>query len=189
MMRSFTLGLIVAVTFAGSARAEDQTPAPEYATQAEMQAGTAPGLKATELSPKMRSFHIVFAKGDDVRAGLAEFAVKNHLTDARFTAIGALDAAVIGWSDRAKKAFKVVKLNEEMEVASLSGNITRDSDGNPVVHAHCVVALLRNGAVYAGHLLQGRVSLTMQMYLDDSEPLPAAQTSAQAAPRQDSSGR
>src|SRR5208282_3561986 len=114
----------------------------------------------------------------DVRAGLEEFAAKNNLTDAQFTAIGALDSAVIGWSDRPKKAFKTIRLDEEMEVASLTGNIVRDGNGNPVVHAHCVVSLLRNSAVYAGHLLQGRVSLTMQMYLTDSEPLAAAQPSA-----------
>lgn len=91
-----------------------------------------------------------------------------------------MDLAVIGWSDRPKKAFKIVRLNEEMEVTSLAGNITRDRDGTPSVHAHCVVALLRDGSVHAGHLLQGRVSLTMQMYLTDSEPLsPApARTSA-----------
>jgi uncharacterized protein len=178
MMRSLALALVLAGILAGGVRAKDLVPAPEYATQASMQAGTAPGLSATELSPRVRIFHLVFAKGDDVRAGLAEFAAKNHLTDAQFTAIGALDSAVIGWSDRPKKAFKIVRLNEEMEVASFDGSITRDHDGNPVVHAHCVVALLRNGAVYAGHFLQGRVSLTMQMYLTDSEPLSTAQAPA-----------
>jgi predicted DNA-binding protein with PD1-like motif len=81
---------------------------------------------------------------------------------------------VIGWSDRPKKAFKIIRINEEMEVASLTGNIVRDSNGDPVVHAHCVVSLLRNGAVHAGHLLQGRVSLTMQMYLTDYAPPAAA---------------
>jgi hypothetical protein len=175
MMRSSVLALILAVAFAGAAQAKD--PEPEYATQDSIPAGTAPGLKATELSPRTRTFHLVFEKGDDVRAGLAEFAAKNHLTNAHFTAIGALDLAVIGWSDRPKKAFKVERLNEEMEVTSLSGNIVRGPDGNPVVHAHCVVALLWNGTVHAGHLLQGRVSLTMQMYLTDSEPLSAAQVS------------
>jgi uncharacterized protein len=178
MMRSLALALILAAAFASGVRAKDLAPAPEYATQASMQTGTAPGLTATELNPRTRSFHLVFAKDDDVRAGLAEFAAKNHLTDAQFTAIGALDSAVIGWSDRPKKAFKIVRLHEEMEVASMAGNITRDHDGNPVVHAHCVVGLLRNGAVYAGHLLEGRVSLTMQMYLTDSEPLSASQRSA-----------
>ena len=175
MMRSLALALILAGTFVTGAYAQDPTLAPEYATEASMQAGTAPGMTATELSPKTRSFHLVFSKGDDVKAGLAEFATKNHLTDAHFTAVGAMDSAVIGWSDRPKKAFKVVRINEEMEIGSLSGSITRDKDGNPVVHVHCVVGLLRNGAVYAGHLLQGRVSLTLQLYLTDSEPLSATQ--------------
>jgi len=177
-MRSPVLALILAATFVSGVRAKDEAPEAEYATQASIPAGTAPGLTATELNSRTRTFHLEFVKGDDVRAGLEDFAAKNHLTDAQFTAIGALDSAVIGWSDRPKKAFKIVRLNEEMEVASLTGNIVRDRSGNPVVHAHCVVALLRNGAVYAGHLLQGRVSLTMQMYLTDSEPLPAAQPSA-----------
>jgi hypothetical protein len=175
MMRSLTLGLILAVVLVSGARAKDKEPALEYATEASMLTGTAPGMSATELNPKTRLFHLVFSKGDDIKAGLAEFATKNHLTDAQFTAVGAMDSAVIGWSDRPKKAFKVVRLEEEMEIASFSGSITRNKDGDPVVHVHCVVALLRNGAVYAGHLLHGRVSLTLQLYLTDSEPLTVAQ--------------
>jgi uncharacterized protein len=178
-MRSFALALICAVALAGGASAQTKAPPAEYVPQADIPAGTAPGLKATELNPKVRRFQLIFAKGDDVRAGLADFAQKNHLTIANFTAIGALDQAVIGWSDPDKKAFKVVRLNEEMEVTSFTGNITRDRQGNPVVHGHIVVALLRNGQVYSGHLLQGRISLTMQLYMDDSEPLSPTQASAQ----------
>ena len=129
MMRLLALALILAAASAGGARAQDQAPAMDYATQASIPTGTAPGLTATELSPHARLFQLTFAKGDDVRAGLADFAVKNHLTNAHFTAIGALDSAVIGWSDRPKKAFKVIRLNEEMEIASLDGSITRDKDG------------------------------------------------------------
>jgi len=177
-MRSLALALILAVIMVSGACGKTKTSAPEYIPQSAIKAGTAPGLKATELSPKIRSFQLVFAKGDDVRGGLADFAAKNHLKIAHFTAIGALDSAVIGWSDPAKNAFKVVRLNEEMEVTSFTGNITPDRDGNPVVHGHIAVALLRNGTVYAGHLLQGRVSITMQLYRDASEPLSATQTSA-----------
>ena len=108
-------------------------------------------------------------------SGLAEFAKKNHLTDAHFSAIGAFGAAVIGWSDRPLKSFKVVRINEEMEVSAFNGSITRGDDGKPVVHAHCVVSLLSNGNVYAGHCLHEEVSLTMQLYLTDSEPLKTAQ--------------
>lgn len=171
-MRSPLPFLILAATLAGDVHA--QAPATGYATQASIPAGTAPGLTVTELGPRTRTFRLVFAKGDDVTGGLQAFATQNHLTEAQFTAIGALDSAVIGWSDRPKKAFKIIRLNEEMEVTSLTGNIVRDGNGAPVVHAHCVVALLRNGAVHAGHLLQGRVSLTMQMYVTDYAPPLAA---------------
>ena len=175
-MRPIAIALILAAVMTGGARAQT---APEYVPQSAIKDGTAPGLKATELNPQTRRFQLIFAKGDDVRAGLADFAEKNHLTVAHFTAIGALDSAVIGWSDPEKKAFKVVRLNEEMEVTAFTGNITRDREGKPVVHGHIVVALLRNGQVYSGHLLQGRISLTMQLYMDDSEPLSPTQASAQ----------
>ena len=168
------LACVLATAAATAAHAEPALP-PNYARSPELHDGMAPGMKATELSPKVRIFKVVFSKGDDVAAGLAEFAKKNHLTDAHFSAIGAFGSAVIGWSDRPKKAFKVVRLNEEMEVSAFNGSITRGRDGNPVVHAHCVVGLLRNGAVYAGHCLQEQVSLTMQLYLTDSEPLEVSQ--------------
>jgi len=158
---------------AGAAQAQTAPLPPDYSTQAEVPLGMAPGMKITELGPH-RSFQIILGKGDDVRAALLEFAAKNHVTVAHFTAIGALDSALIGWSDPARgNAFKTVKLDEEMEVTSLTGNLTRNRAGDPVVHIHCVVALLRNGAVTAGHLLRGRVSITMQLYLDDAAPLAA----------------
>jgi uncharacterized protein len=182
-MRTFMLASILALALAGGAHAHDKSIAFEYVPTGEKPAaGSAPGLKATELAPRTRTFHIVFSKGDDVAAGLADFAEKNHLTNAHFEAIGAFGSAVIGWADRPKKAFKVVKLNEEMEVASFLGSVTRDRNGKPVVHAHCVVGLLRNGAVYAGHCVKETISLTMQMYLTDSQPL-AAPKSPQGAPR------
>lgn len=172
-MRSIFLAAVLVVAAASAVQAQTPGPPlpPNYATSPELHDGMAPGMKATELSPKVRIFRLVFSKGDDVASGLAEFAKKNHLTDAHFSAIGAFGAAVIGWSDRPKKAFKVVRLNEEMEVSAFNGSITRGQDGNPVVHAHCVVGLLRNGAVYAGHCLHEEVSLTMQLYLTDTEPL------------------
>lgn len=169
-MRSSLLALLMAAGVASMARAQE--PAFDYMPSSAIQPGTAPGMKATELSPRTRTFQITFAKGDDVAAGLADFAEKNHLTNAQFSAIGAFGSAIIGWSDRPKKAFKVVKLNEEMEVAAFNGSITRDKDGKPLVHAHCVVGLLSNGKVYAGHCLEERVSLTMQMYLTDAGPSP-----------------
>ena len=139
-----------------------------------MQPGKAPRLRAREVSPKTPDFQLIIATADAVIQRLGEFADKQHITTAHFTAIGALDHAVIGWSDPTKKSYKVVKLDEEMEVTSLTGNLTRDKDGKAVVHVHTVVALLRNGQVYAGHLLEGNISLTMQLYMEANDPLQAA---------------
>jgi predicted DNA-binding protein with PD1-like motif len=173
-MRSPGLAVLFAVGLAGTVQAQT----PEYATRQPMKPGQAPGLKATELNPKTRIFQITFSRGDEVGQGLAEFAAQNHLTNASFTALGAFDHAVIGWSDPDKRAFKVIHLDEEMEITSFVGNITTGRDGAPVVHAHCTVALLRNGQVYAGHLMEGKISLTMQMRLEDNEPLVKAQAPA-----------
>jgi predicted DNA-binding protein with PD1-like motif len=171
-MRTLLPALIVLASMAGEAFAQDAPLPPDYAVSPkELGDGMAPGMKATELSPRTRTFQITFQKGDDPAAGLAEFARKNNLTNAHFSAIGAFGSAVIGWSDRPKKAFKVVRINEEMEVAAFNGNITRDKEGKPVVHAHCVVGILSNEKVYAGHCLQEQISLTMQLYITDSEPL------------------
>lgn len=176
MMRSFGLACLMGVAVSGGVYAQDK--APEYATRQPAKTGQAPGMKATELNPKTRIFQITFSRGDEVGQGLAEFASKNHLTNATFTALGAFDHAVIGWSDPDKRAFKIVRLDEEMEITSFVGNIMTGRDGNPVVHAHCTVSLLRNGQVYAGHLIEGHISLTMQMRLEDNEPLVTAQAPA-----------
>jgi predicted DNA-binding protein with PD1-like motif len=176
MTRSLGLALLLALALGAPAWAQDR--APEYATRQPAKAGQAPGMKATELNPRTRVFQITFSRGDEVGQGLSEFAAKNHVSNASFDALGAFDHAVIGWSDPDKRAFKVIHLDEEMEITSFVGNITIGRDGAPVVHAHCTVALLRNGQVYAGHLIEGKISLTMQMRLEDNEPLVAAQAPA-----------
>jgi predicted DNA-binding protein with PD1-like motif len=178
-MRPLALACLFAVSIISAAQAQDAAASQGYMTAPAPKPGMAPGLKATELNPQTRKFQLIFAKGDEVISGLAEFATRNNLTVAHFTALGALSSATIGWFDPDKRAYKTIHLNEEMEVTSLVGNITRGRDGNPVVHVHCVVALLRNGTVYAGHLIEGHISLTMQMYLEDSKPLAAG---AGAAP-------
>jgi predicted DNA-binding protein with PD1-like motif len=175
MIRSFFAASIMALLLAAPAAA--QTAEPEHLAREPLKDGMAPGLKATELSPNIRTFQLVFAKGDEVVAGLGEFAEKNHLTNAHFTAIGAVDHAIIGWSD-ADKGYKIERINEEAEVTSLTGNITRNKDGKPVVHAHCVLAFLRDESVHSGHLLEGKISLTMQLYLEDSEPLSPTRAAA-----------
>src|SRR5436190_125787 len=109
MMRSLAMALAVTGALASAAFAQSASPMipspifrapPENVTlptaRIPARPGLAPGLKATELSPNVRTFRLVFARGDDVLQGLAEFAEKNHLSSSRFTAIGAFSSATIG---------------------------------------------------------------------------------------------
>ena len=172
MMRN-VLGLVCGLALAGAAGAQAPKPADkvEYIDRAQVtQPGLAPGMKVIELSPNSRTFRINFAKGDEIASGLLEFAEKYHLTNSHFTAIGAFDHVTLGWYDPAKRTYRKNQLDEEVEVASFSGNITLDAKGKPVVHAHCVVAL-SDGRAMAGHFVEGHVSLVMQVYLEDSVPL------------------
>jgi predicted DNA-binding protein with PD1-like motif len=56
-------------------------------------------MKVTDLGTGGRTFHVTMAKGDDVMAGLTEFAEKYHIKNGHFTALGALDRGVFGWTD------------------------------------------------------------------------------------------
>ena len=169
MIRTFLL----AAALTGGLFAQTTAPKAEYVTRGEVTPkGMAPGMKVTELSPVSRTFQINFTKGDEIASGLADFAEKNHLKNSHFTAIGAFDHAVLGWYDPEQKAQKKNRIDEEMEVASFVGNVTLNAQGKATVHAHCVVAL-SDGRAMAGHFVEGHVSLVMQVYLVDSEPLVA----------------
>ena len=134
--------------------------------------GLAPKMKVTELSKTGRSFQLTFSRGDDVASGLQDFALQQHIKVAHLTAIGAFDHAVLGWSDPSQHAFKTTVLDQEVEVVACSGSITMNN-GKPNVHLHAVVAL-PDGSTRGGDLIEGRVSLTLQVFLEDAEPLVSA---------------
>ena len=51
--------------------------------------GQAPGMKVKDLGSSARMFEVTFTKGDEVMSGLTDFAAKNNIKAAHFTAIGA----------------------------------------------------------------------------------------------------
>ena len=115
-----------------------------------------------------RTFEITMRRGDEAINGLTEFAEMNHVKLAHLTGIGAFDSAVLGWSDPEKRAYKKIVINQEVEIVSLTGNITTGQDGKPSLHVHCVVGF-PDGSTKAGHLLEGHVSLTLQAFVVDSD--------------------
>jgi predicted DNA-binding protein with PD1-like motif len=160
------------VVLASPLLAQSPLPNDEYVRRAPIAArGLAPGMKVKQLGNNNgRTFQVTLRKGDELAAGLTEFAEQNHVTLAQVTGIGALNSAVLGWFDPDKRAYKKIVISEEVEVVSFIGNIALEN-GKPFLHAHAVVAF-PDGSTKGGHFIEGRVSLEMQIFVMDSEAAP-----------------
>ena len=85
-----------------------------------------------------KTFVLVFDKGEEVVAGLHEFATRQHIAAAHLTAVGAFHDVRLGYFERARKDYKHISLREQVEVLALVGNIAL-AKGQPKLHAHVVV--------------------------------------------------
>jgi uncharacterized protein len=134
--------------------------------------GMAPGMKVTDLGKGGRTFRVNLTKGDDIMAGLTEFAEKYHIKNGHFTALGALDRGVFGWTDVERGlGQKKLPLNEEAEIVSLMGSITTNAQGQSVVHGHGSVALA-DGSVRGGHWFEAHVSIIAEAFVTEEEAAP-----------------
>ena len=102
-----------------------------------------------------RNFFIRGEHDSDLIGFVTEFAKKNKIMLARFTVIGALKSAKLGFYDQQKHEYVEHSISVPQELASCVGNVSL-KDGEPFVHVHAVLAD-EGGNVHAGHLLEGRV--------------------------------
>lgn len=131
--------------------------------------GKSPGVKVKLISQndRVKTYAVIFAKGDEVVSGLAEFAEKYKVTSARFTGIGDATSAKVGWFDKSRSQFKVIPITTPGEITSLVGDIAT-YQGKPVVHGHLAVAT-EDGIVHGGHLLQAYIFPTLEVIVTVEE--------------------
>ncbi len=110
-----------------------------------------------------KTYAVVFETGDEAVAGLREFARRNNLGGARFTAIGAFSGATLGYFDWQTKEYRKIPIREQVEVLSLVGDIALDH-GEPQLHAHVVLGR-SDGSTRGGHLLEAHVRPTLEVML------------------------
>jgi predicted DNA-binding protein with PD1-like motif len=125
----------------------------------------APGLKTRLISEDyhgVKTYAVIFAKGDEIMSGLTEFAVREKLVAGHFSAIGSLEHARFGWFDRTRKAFRDIPVNEQVEMISLIGDLGL-VNGSPTIHAHGAVAL-PDGNVRGGHILEAVAWPTLELF-------------------------
>src|SRR4051794_28177650 len=98
----------------------------------------------------LRTFVVVFRDGDEPMKLLHRFAAEHRLGASHFTAIGAFASAVVGYFNSTAKRYDHIAIDEQVEVLSMVGDVTIDSD-TPKVHAHVVLGKV-DGTAHGGHL-------------------------------------
>jgi uncharacterized protein len=158
--------LVFATRRAWTARSASRNEAVKYISPSHpIQLGRAPGMKVKLIrdGDKTKEYAVIFAKGDEAFSGLMDFADKFHVTNGHFTAIGALNGAVLGWFDTQKKMYKEIPINGQLEVASMIGDIAL-YDGKPALHTHMVVGH-PDGTASCGHVIEAHVFPTLEVFV------------------------
>lgn len=112
---------------------------------------------------------LIFETGDEVMAGLKDFARRENVRAARFTAIGAFQSATLAYFDWETKDYVKIPVNEQVEVLVLAGDIAWKGD-EPVAHVHVVLGC-RDGSTRGGHLCDAIVRPTLEVMLSQGGAL------------------
>jgi predicted DNA-binding protein with PD1-like motif len=124
-------------------------------------------MRHKQIAEIPKTFILIFETGDELLAGLKQFAVERNLSGSSFKAVGALSHAKFSWFNWEIKKYEVAAdLNEQVELLSLIGDIAL-KDGEPQVHAHMVVGR-QDGTAHGGHLMEARVRPTCELVLTES---------------------
>jgi hypothetical protein len=113
-----------------------------------------------------RTFAVVMETGDEAMACLQAFVEKERISAAQITAIGALSDAELNYFDWEAKKYQPIPVREQVEVASMIGDVALSPDGKPALHIHAVLGR-RNGAALAGHLAKAHVRPTLEVILTE----------------------
>lgn len=162
--------LICAVTVCGCGVARAQAAAKHgenVPVFRELKHGEAPGMHWQLLSDQggVRTYAVIFSTGDEVLAGLTEFAETQRLGASRITGIGAVERATLGWLDLQKKAYRAIRVPEQVEVTSMVGDIAT-FNGKPSVHVHMTLGH-PDGHVTGGHLIEAFVRPTLEVIVTE----------------------
>ncbi|PYK19560.1 MAG: DUF296 domain-containing protein [Verrucomicrobia bacterium] len=127
--------------------------------------GKAPGMKVRLLSENagVKHYAIILAKGDEVMSGLTDFASQNKVASASFTAIGAFSHATVAWFDDARREFRLIPIEQQVELVSMIGDIALVND-RPAVHTHVAVAS-SDGTMRGGHVINAFVFPTLELFM------------------------
>jgi hypothetical protein len=114
-----------------------------------------------------RTFAVVLQTGDEAMACLQEFVRTNKISAAQFTGIGAFADVTLGYFDWNERDYVGNPVHEQVEVASMIGDVALSPAGEPTLHIHVVLGK-RDGTAVVGHLQKAHVRPTLEVILNES---------------------
>ncbi|WP_395681032.1 PPC domain-containing DNA-binding protein [Inquilinus sp.] len=124
-------------------------------------------VKQLHAADGQRVFAVILETGEAVMESLQRFAEAERLTAAQITGIGAFSEAGLRYFDWERKEYLPIPVKEQVEVASLLGDVAVSPDGKPALHVHLVLGR-RDGTALAGHLAEARVRPTLELIVTES---------------------
>jgi predicted DNA-binding protein with PD1-like motif len=109
----------------------------------------------------------ILAPGEEVKQTILEWARSDNIEAASFVALGAFQRATIAYFEWDKKQYKPIPIDHQVEVITLIGDVVRNVNDEPDLHAHTVLGL-PNGTTRGGHLLEGLVRPTLEVTLTET---------------------
>jgi len=123
--------------------------------------------KQLHAADGQRVFAVILETGEAVMESLQRFAEAERLTAAQITGIGAFSDAELRYFDWERKEYLPIPVKEQVEVASLLGDVAVSPEGKPALHVHLVLGR-RDGSALAGHLAEARVRPTLELIVTES---------------------
>jgi len=102
-------------------------------------------------------------KGDRIAESLLKVAKKEGIALATISGIGAVDEMEVGVFDLDTSTYDRYLYHGNHEINALVGNLTT-KDGENYLHLH-ITATGESGMVVGGHLFEGTVSLTAEIFV------------------------
>ncbi|WP_348305176.1 PCC domain-containing protein [Methanothrix sp.] len=102
--------------------------------------------------------------GAEIIDEITSLIIEKDIRAGHLNVIGALDQAEIGYYDQLSHSYQGIQINEPVELASCSGNISL-LGGRPYAHVHAVLSGMK-GTVWAGHLTSGRI-FAAELYVQE----------------------
>ena len=99
--------------------------------------------------------------GDEILTSVKDLARREAIPSGFVSGLGAVEGITLAFYDRSKRVYEETRLEEELEVVSMTGNIAWIGD-EPIVHLHGVVSR-RDATTAAGHFMRGIVSATLEV--------------------------